>query len=132
MKIRTNTLGRLFKVKTELINDAFSNWDKDGKNDKAGYGFGWHIKTKNNRKYLEHGGSTTGFRTFVLRIPSEKITVAVYTNSSNYTFRNISGKGYVLASLYSDNQLPMPMDMMIEIYIYILTEVRILISITIN
>ncbi|MGG6230300.1 serine hydrolase [Tenacibaculum sp. SDUM215027] len=101
-------------IKTELRNDAFSNWDKNGKNDQAGYGFGWHIKIKNNIKYLIHGGLTTGFRNFSLRIPSEKITIVIYTNISDYSYKDISNKGFALASLYSDNKLPMPIDLAIE------------------
>ena len=101
-------------IKTELRNDAFSNWDENGKNNKGGYGFGWHIEIKNKIKYLIHGGLTTGFRNFSLRIPSEKITIAIYTNISDYSYRAISNKGFALASLYSDNKLPMPIDLLIE------------------
>lgn len=101
-------------IKSYLKNDAFSNWDENGKNEKEGYGFGWFIKIKNNIKYLIHGGSTTGFRNFVLRIPSEKIAIAIYTNTADYTYRDLAGKGFVLASLYSDNEIPMPVDMLIE------------------
>ena len=99
-------------IKTELKNDAFSNWDENGKNDKGGYGFGWGIEINNNIKYLVHSGSTTGFRSFSLRIPSEKITIAIYTNSNDNS--NISKKGFALASLYSDNKSPMPIDLLIE------------------
>jgi CubicO group peptidase (beta-lactamase class C family) len=101
-------------IPTELKNDAFSNWDDTGKNSQSGYGFGWFIEIKNDIKYVSHGGSTTGFRNFVVRIPSEKITVAVYTNSDDYSYRDIAGKGFVLASLFSNNKLPMPIDMVIE------------------
>jgi len=101
-------------VKTDLKNDAFTNWNENGKTEEKGYGFGWHIDIKNDRKYLYHGGSTTGFRNFVLRIPSEKIAIAIYTNTSDYGFREIKRKTYALASLYSDNQLPIPIDLMIE------------------
>ncbi len=101
-------------ISEKLRNDAFSNWGKNGKNDETGYGFGWFIDIKNDEKYLIHGGSTTGFRNFVVRIPSKKMAIAIFTNTADYAYRDLAGAGYVLASLYSDNQLPMPIDMIIE------------------
>jgi len=101
-------------VNTELKNDAFTSWNENGKTEEKGYGFGWHIDMKNGKKHLYHGGATTGFRNFVLRIPSEKITIAIYSNTSHMNFSERKRRGYALASLYSDNQLPMPIDIMIE------------------
>lgn len=101
-------------VNKDLRNDAFSSWDENGKIKEKGYGFGWEIEVKNNRKYLWHGGTTTGFRSFVLRIPSEKIAVAVYTNTGEYSSRELQRKAFILASLYSDNELPIPIDIIIE------------------
>lgn len=101
-------------IKENLKNDAFSNWDEHGKNDEAGYGFGWYIGIKNDIKYLFHGGNTTGFRNFVVRIPSEIFTVAIYTNKDDYNYREFANKGYALASLYSDSKLPMPIDIVID------------------
>lgn len=101
-------------VNEDLRNDAFSSWDENGKIKEKGYGFGWDIDVKNGRKYLLHGGTTTGFRSFVLRIPSEKIAVAIYTNTGEYSSKELERKAFVLASLYSDNELPIPIDIMIE------------------
>jgi len=101
-------------VNEDLRIDAFSSWDENGKIQEKGYGFGWEIDVKNGRKYLWHGGTTTGFRSFVLRIPSEKIAVAIYTNTGEYSSRELERKAFVLASLYSDNELPIPIDIMIE------------------
>lgn len=101
-------------IKAELREDAFSNWDENGKNEKAGYGFGWHIKIRDETKHLIHGGSTTGFRNSVIRIPSEKITVAIYTNSTENGPRALERKALFLASLYSENKVPMPIEIMID------------------
>lgn len=101
-------------VTKDLRNDAFSSWNENGKTQEKGHGFGWNIEIKNDRKYLLHGGSTTGFRSFVLRIPSEKISIAIYTNTEDYGSRELERKAFVLASLYSDNELPIPIDIMIE------------------
>ncbi|MBM1106385.1 beta-lactamase family protein [Aurantibacter crassamenti] len=99
-------------VKTDLRNDAFSNWDENGKTDGKGYGFGWQIDIKNNRKYLMHGGSTTGFLNYSLRIPSEKIAVVIYTNTTDYG--GLGRKAHFLASYYSDGKLPIPADVLLE------------------
>ncbi|CAM4356591.1 serine hydrolase domain-containing protein [Gillisia limnaea] len=101
-------------VKENLITDAFSNWDQNGKTQGNGYGFGWNIDFRDGVEYLLHGGSTTGFRSFVLRIPSEKIAVAIYTNTEDHNSRELERKALVLASLYSENSIPMPIDFLLE------------------
>jgi len=102
-------------ITSSLKNDAFSSWDKNWKNQEKGYGFGfgWLISIKNGIKYVWHTGSTIGSRSSVLRIPSEKIAVAIYTNS-HHNGRELRQGALALASLYSDNKLPMPIDVMIE------------------
>ncbi|MCK0147243.1 beta-lactamase family protein [Arenibacter sp. F26102] len=99
-------------VKTDLRNDAFSSWDEHGKTDGKGYGFGWQIDIKNDRKYLMHGGSTTGFLNYSLRIPSEKITVAIFTNTQDYG--GLGRKAYFLASYFSDGKIPIPADILLD------------------
>ena len=99
-------------VKTDLRNDAFSNWDENGKTDTTGYGFGWQIDIKNDKKYLRHGGSTTGFLNFSLRIPAEKISVVIYTNTTDYG--GLGRKAYFLASYFSDGKIPIPADVLLE------------------
>lgn len=101
-------------IATDLKEDAFTIWDSIGKNKGAGYGFGWHIEIKDDKKYLIHGGSTTGFRNYSLRIPSEKISVAIYTNTADYGTFGLKRKALFLASLYSDNQLLIPIDVILE------------------
>ena len=107
-----NSLYNETLVNSSLLNDAFSNWEETGKTDGEGYGFGWFIEIKNGKKYLRHSGSTTGFINISLRIPSEKLTVAIFTNTSD--FGGLRRTASFLASLYSDNQLPIPIDVMIE------------------
>ncbi|MCF2874775.1 MULTISPECIES: serine hydrolase domain-containing protein [unclassified Tenacibaculum] len=93
-------------VSKELLNDAFSNWNENGKTNGKGYGFGWQIDEKNGKKYLLHGGSTSGFLNTVLRIPSEKITVAIFTN--NGSKGGLKRKALYLASYFSDGKIPFP------------------------
>lgn len=101
-------------ITTALKNDAFSNWTENGKTEEKGYGFGWQIDIRNDRKLLMHGGSTTGFRNYVVRIPSEKISVVIYTNTADYSTGELKRKALFLASLYSDGKLPMPIDVIME------------------
>lgn len=101
-------------IKTILKEDAFSAWDENGKTEEKGYGFGWQIDIRKNRKYVMHGGATTGFRNYAVRIPSEKISVVIYTNTADYRTGALRRKAFFLASLYSDGKIPIPIDMVIE------------------
>lgn len=99
-------------VSTALLNDAFTAWDEHGKTQENGYGFGWRIDIKNGRKYLNHAGSSTGFLNFSVRIPTEKITVAIYTNTQDHG--GLGRKAYFLASYYSEGKIPIPADVLLE------------------
>jgi len=99
-------------VSKDLLNDAFSNWDENGKTNGNGYGFGWFIEENKGKKYLTHGGSTTGFINRSLRIPSEKITVVIYTNTTD--FGGIKRKALSLASHFSDGKIPFPAYVLLE------------------
>jgi D-alanyl-D-alanine carboxypeptidase len=46
----------------------------------TGYGYGWQIGQYEGRPVQEHGGGIPGFRSHVLRIPSEGVYVAVLSN----------------------------------------------------
>ena len=102
-------------INKELMSDAFSNWDENGKTDGKGYGFGWQIDVINGKKYLLHGGSSTGFLNTTLRIPSEKITVAIFTNTSS--LGGLKRKALLLASYFSDGKIPMPAEILLKKYI---------------
>lgn len=99
-------------VSKDLLDDAFSNWDENGKTDESGYGFGWQIDMKNSKKYLFHGGSSSGFLNTTLRIPSEKITVAIFSNNGN--LGGLKRKALFLASFFSDAEIPMPTEIALE------------------
>lgn len=47
----------------------------------SGYGYGWEIGKLQGLDMAAHGGSTNGFSTYVLRIPQEKLYVAVLSNA---------------------------------------------------
>lgn len=44
------------------------------------YAYGWSVETKNNSLRQQHGGGIDGFATMFIRVPSEKLMVAVFTN----------------------------------------------------
>ncbi|MEM6629865.1 MAG: serine hydrolase domain-containing protein [Bacteroidota bacterium] len=91
----------------EELEEAFIAWDKNGKTRKKGYGYGWFISYKNGTKVLSHGGATIGFSLYVTRVPSKKLTVAVFSNrdQGDPNFKSIS---QALVSLFSDGEIPMP------------------------
>ncbi len=50
---------------------------------KYSYGFGWQLVTVNGHRIVIHGGTLTGFRSSLMRLPDDKLTVIVLTNVSN-------------------------------------------------
>ncbi len=46
----------------------------------TGYGYGWQLGEHNGKKVVQHGGGIFGFRTDAIRIPEEKLYVAVLSN----------------------------------------------------
>lgn len=47
----------------------------------CGYGYGWEIGTLQQRLMLAHGGGINGFQTAALRLPQERLFVAVLSNA---------------------------------------------------
>jgi len=47
------------------------------------YGFGWNIADESGNKYLWHQGSQAGFRAFIGRRLTDKVTVIMLTNKGN-------------------------------------------------
>lgn len=45
------------------------------------YGYGWEIRTSVGRPSLTHSGSEAGFSTYIMRLPKERVTVIVLSNS---------------------------------------------------
>jgi CubicO group peptidase (beta-lactamase class C family) len=53
----------------------------DGK--ATGYGYGWAISELRGRPSVEHGGGIFGFSTYALRVPGDRVFVAVLCNSDS-------------------------------------------------
>ncbi len=54
---------------------------RDGK--ATHYGYGWGISTLRGAPAIAHGGGIFGFSTYAIRLPDEKVYVAVLTNSDS-------------------------------------------------
>lgn len=47
----------------------------------SGYGFGWFVAPMRGHRTQSHSGSTAGFSSNILRLPDDRLTVIVLTNS---------------------------------------------------
>lgn len=45
-----------------------------------GYGFGWNLGEIRGHRIIEHGGAWQGFKSYIARYPSVKLTVVVFAN----------------------------------------------------
>jgi tetratricopeptide (TPR) repeat protein len=75
-------------VAQSTLGQAFSPYPvKEGT---STYGFAWNIVTKDNEKFIWHTGNTGGFRAFIGRMPSKKISIIILTNKGNSKRMEIS------------------------------------------
>lgn len=49
----------------------------------TGYGYGWGVGTLQGTPVVDHGGGINGFRTYALRLPEQKVFVAVLSNADS-------------------------------------------------
>jgi CubicO group peptidase (beta-lactamase class C family) len=56
----------------------------------SSYGFGWFISSLQGEKDVEHSGWWAGYNTYILRVPSRRVTAIVLTNSSNSDVADIT------------------------------------------
>ncbi len=71
----------------------------------TGYGYGWAIDKLRGRTSIAHGGGIFGFSTFAIRLPEERVYVAVLANSDSPA----TDPGYVarkLAALAAGDPFP--------------------------
>ena len=50
-------------------------------NSDSGYGFGWEVRHARGLRVIWHEGGLPGFRSVLLRVPDEKLTVAILANA---------------------------------------------------
>lgn len=62
-------------VSKKSLDEMFTPWKGD-----AGYGYGWGIGKKFDRREISHGGGIYGFATQIARYPDDRVTVVVLSN----------------------------------------------------
>ncbi|MEW6737178.1 MAG: serine hydrolase [Acidobacteriota bacterium] len=69
-------------VSRKSLNEIFTPFTKGApEGDQYGYGYGWNIGKKFDRQSTSHGGRHNGFKAYIVRFPSERVTVLVQGNS---------------------------------------------------
>jgi len=89
-------------ISSELKNKAYtiqainpeSEWD---------YGYGWRIKFNDEIKVVSHSGHTSGFTNYIVKIPSQKLTVVLFTNRKNDD--SVIEIGNILLKKYANQDL---------------------------
>jgi D-alanyl-D-alanine carboxypeptidase len=66
-------------VKQETLKRAWTS-AKLNSGRPTGYGFGWSVNSYEGHPTIEHGGGINGFSTHAVRMPDERVYVAVLTN----------------------------------------------------
>lgn len=95
------------------LDNAFFNYDENGKSTETGYGYGWIVNYHNGIKILQHGGSSSGFGSHVIRIPSENISVAIFTNR-NKRGKELQNKAKAIISHFTNSKFQMPFEIVLE------------------
>lgn len=71
-------------LKQETLRKAWTSYRlADGR--EAKYGFGWFVATLDGSRTIEHGGGINGFTCYTIRLPEEKVFVAILTNRDSGT-----------------------------------------------
>jgi CubicO group peptidase (beta-lactamase class C family) len=70
-------------VPQEALDDMFAAHATIPDSGGMGYGYGWMIGKKHNRRFISHGGSIDGYTSVIERYPDDKVTVIVLTNQQN-------------------------------------------------
>lgn len=61
------------------------------------YGFGWSLEPLGKHRRVDHGGSLPGFRSHFMRLPDDKLSIIVLTNSGS---ANPAGIARGVAAIY--------------------------------
>jgi D-alanyl-D-alanine carboxypeptidase len=69
---------------------------KNGKS--TAYGYGWSLGTHDGHAVQEHGGGIHGFSAYVIRLPEDRVYVAVLSNCANRDTASLARKLAALAA----------------------------------
>jgi len=95
------------------LDHAFYSYNGNGQSHEKGYGYGWRVSYYKGIKLLQHGGSSVGFGSHVIRIPSEHISVAIFTNRSRRG-QELPNKAKALISHFTNGKFQMPFQIPLE------------------
>jgi len=73
-------------VSKKSLDEIFTPWKGD-----VGYGYGWGISKKFDRREISHGGGIYGFATQIARYPDDRVTVVVLSNIQAAPVGQIAG-----------------------------------------
>jgi CubicO group peptidase (beta-lactamase class C family) len=91
-------------VKASTLAEAFTPGKlNDGSS--TGYGFGWSVQRFLGLDCVGHGGGWVGFRTFILRFPSERFSVIVLSNWAQFDPDGLSKR---IARVYLGDRMKLP------------------------
>lgn len=91
-------------VKAATLQEAFTSGRlNNGKT--SGYGFGWAVRRFLGLDALVHGGSWLGFRTSIVRIPSQHFTVVVLANLAQIDAGDFAAK---ISKIYLADKMTFP------------------------
>lgn len=71
----------------------------------TGYGYGWQVGKMRGLPEIAHGGSINGFSTYAMRLPEQKLYVAVLSNADSGVAQTET-VAYKAAALAIDNPYP--------------------------
>lgn len=81
------------------------------------YGYGWNVRTLHNRNAQFHSGSSVGFSTFILRIPEDKLTIIVLSNSDEASASRVAiDLGAIYFGLPYSNPQPKALTRLVDAY----------------
>jgi len=95
-------------ISQEALQEALFGYDENGKTDKEGYGYGWEVNyDKNGTKMVGHTGASLGFTHHYVRVPSENISVVLFTNRNHNYYQDVVFKniGHKLLNHFSDGKV---------------------------
>ena len=71
------------------------------------YGYGWDLGSYEGRRVEEHGGGTFGFLSYMIRIPEDRVFVAILTNRS-FATPPIQATAHRVAAIASGKPIAVP------------------------
>lgn len=93
------------KRSLETIFTPFTKGAPEG--EQFSYGYGWNVGKKFDRPTLSHSGRHNGFKAYILRFPSERVTVLVQGNSDR---ANATRTGTNLAAIVFGEPHTLPVE----------------------